>query len=163
IATHEIGHNLGLDHSNHQDATMFYAYSGGTGSRTLASDDIAGVCALYPGTCSCNSDSDCNTGQVCDNGQCEVAPCTNDGMSPLGKACNPSSGECVVPSCNSDSDCASGYICDSTDHCVTDCPTCRECTSQADCGGGGAYCAALQENATVGRCLTSCGPDGTCP
>src|SRR5699024_8463860 len=58
IATHEIGHNLGLGHSDYRDATMYFAYQGGTGARSLSEDDIAGVCALYPGTCHCSSDSD---------------------------------------------------------------------------------------------------------
>ncbi|AWV90486.1 matrixin family metalloprotease [Bradymonas sediminis] len=163
IATHEIGHNLGLDHSNHSDATMFYAYSGGTSARTLSDDDVAGVCALYPDTCACTRDSQCSTGQVCNNGQCEKAPCTSDAMCPGGKTCERSSGECVVPTCSTDNDCASGYICDATNHCVTECEICRECTSQADCGGGGAYCAAVDEGSDVGKCLASCGPDGSCP
>jgi hypothetical protein len=64
IATHELGHHLGLDHagggrdlSNANtgcgpvvfSATMFFATpAGNTGLRTLELDDVAGVTALYP-------------------------------------------------------------------------------------------------------------------
>jgi hypothetical protein len=45
VAGHEIGHNLGLDHSRDQNALMFAAYSGP--HRFLNQDDIAGVQSLY--------------------------------------------------------------------------------------------------------------------
>ncbi len=49
VLTHEVGHFLGLAHSNLSDATMFATYdSGSTELRTLSADDVAGVCALYP-------------------------------------------------------------------------------------------------------------------
>jgi len=48
VAAHEAGHALGLDHTNVFGATMFPSISGsGTGQRSLAADDIAGVQALY--------------------------------------------------------------------------------------------------------------------
>ena len=48
IAAHELGHALGLQHSNVSSATMYPTYSScSTGWRTLASDDIAGVRTLY--------------------------------------------------------------------------------------------------------------------
>jgi len=58
IATHEIGHLIGLDHSSNDlfetdpdlaDATMFYASGSGESSRREPhADDIKGIRALYP-------------------------------------------------------------------------------------------------------------------
>ena len=45
VAAHEIGHTLGLAHSNDPDALMYPSYSGPR--RFLGADDIAGVQALY--------------------------------------------------------------------------------------------------------------------
>ena len=50
VLTHEVGHFLGLAHSAVSAATMrSIGYVPGTvGLRTLADDDIAGVCSIYP-------------------------------------------------------------------------------------------------------------------
>ena len=45
VAAHEIGHTLGLAHSDDFDALMFASYSGPR--RFLSEDDIAGVQSLY--------------------------------------------------------------------------------------------------------------------
>ena len=48
VLTHELGHALGLNHSTAADATMYPSTSYcSQAMRTLASDDIAGVQALY--------------------------------------------------------------------------------------------------------------------
>jgi hypothetical protein len=48
-ATHEIGHLLGLDHTDVLGATMFpTAETGDIDKRTLDQDDMDGLCALYP-------------------------------------------------------------------------------------------------------------------
>ncbi len=48
VACHEFGHALGLGHSNVSGATMWPSISGtGTGQRSISSDDIAGVQAVY--------------------------------------------------------------------------------------------------------------------
>lgn len=47
--THELGHLLGLDHSVEAEATMFAsAPRRDTSKRTLAVDDEAALCAVYP-------------------------------------------------------------------------------------------------------------------
>ena len=45
VAAHEIGHNLGLDHSDDPNALMYPSYS--EPRRFLGQDDIAGVQSLY--------------------------------------------------------------------------------------------------------------------
>lgn len=48
VLTHEVGHFIGLDHSTFEDATMQANYDlFNVGARTLASDDVAGVCDIY--------------------------------------------------------------------------------------------------------------------
>jgi len=47
VACHEYGHALGLGHSGVNSATMSAFYSGGTGDRSINSDDQAGVQAVY--------------------------------------------------------------------------------------------------------------------
>lgn len=47
--THEVGHILGLDHSPERESTMYVSgLPGETKKRDLHSDDINGLCALYP-------------------------------------------------------------------------------------------------------------------
>jgi hypothetical protein len=47
--THEAGHFIGLAHETHVTATMNpYSGPGDTAKRTLAQDDIDGLCTIYP-------------------------------------------------------------------------------------------------------------------
>lgn len=49
VATHEVGHALGLNHSGVGEATMWPSVGPGDANpRTLSADDIAGACAIYP-------------------------------------------------------------------------------------------------------------------
>ncbi|KAI4356888.1 hypothetical protein L6164_000870 [Bauhinia variegata] len=47
VAIHEVGHLLGLGHSRDQNAVMYASLPNGVNKRTLGSDDIAGIKALY--------------------------------------------------------------------------------------------------------------------
>ncbi len=51
VLTHEAGHFLGMSHSNDPEATMKPIYDpgrDGANFRSLAADDIAGICSIYP-------------------------------------------------------------------------------------------------------------------
>jgi len=49
IVTHEAGHFLGMAHSGDSHATMFAHYNpGSTTLRNLTSDDVNGICSVYP-------------------------------------------------------------------------------------------------------------------
>jgi hypothetical protein len=48
VLTHEVGHFLGLDHTRVPHATMLADYAlSDLGTRTLSSDDEAGICSIY--------------------------------------------------------------------------------------------------------------------
>lgn len=58
IVTHEVGHFIGIGHSNIEEATMFAsAERAEVSKRTLAQDDIDAVCDIYPPG---NLDQTCN-------------------------------------------------------------------------------------------------------
>jgi hypothetical protein len=48
VLTHEVGHFLGIAHSDDPAAVMYWQYGSGAIRRTLQPDDIAAVCAAYP-------------------------------------------------------------------------------------------------------------------
>ncbi|GMJ02593.1 hypothetical protein like AT1G59970 [Hibiscus trionum] len=47
VTVHELGHNLGLGHSQYQSAIMYPSISPGTIKRDLGQDDVNGLRALY--------------------------------------------------------------------------------------------------------------------
>jgi hypothetical protein len=58
LLTHEAGHLLGMAHTLDKTATMFAGYQEGTNTlRTLAPDDVEGICAIYPPTRQASSTS----------------------------------------------------------------------------------------------------------
>ena len=163
ITTHEAGHWLGLDHSSVASATMYYAYSGGEGSRTLHQDDIDGVCFLYEQACGCSTTADCTgAGEECVGGQCIVPPCTADSDCDAGLICD--AGTCVVPPCGSDADCVGNQVC-VAGSCITqtDCPICAACNTADDCGGSPYVCAQDPNGGTGGFCTLLCNAAGDCP
>jgi hypothetical protein len=68
VATHEIGHFLGLDHSGIGSATMFpFGKLGDLSARTLDPDDRAGISTLYPSS-SFNSTTGRISGRITSGG-----------------------------------------------------------------------------------------------
>lgn len=111
VITHEAGHFLGLAHATDSKATMFASYKPGTTSlRTLSTDDIAGICEIYPNAKERKVDKSVNGGVIeadaCDptprhgfgtdckanppptdsgsSGGCALAPAIGDAEAPLG-------------------------------------------------------------------------------
>jgi hypothetical protein len=124
IATHEIGHVLGLGESTDPTATMYTAYPPGVSWRSLEQDDDNGVCTLYPGTgdlLGCEATA-CPTSFVCVARDCDRVGDQRMTCSP----CEPS----ITGACAGAGDSArcvryaSGYACG------------RPCTSTTDCGQG---------------------------
>ena len=158
VATHEVGHLLGLGHTNVQDATMYAVYQDGSGAATLHQDDVNGVCALYPRPCSCRGPGDCAAGESCVNGQCVEVPCRNDGECDPGLECV--QGDCVVPPCQNDVECGDGFRCNPvTRACEPKCAVCRSCTKSEECGANG-ICADMGNGP---KCIVPCDQQGLCP
>lgn len=160
IATHEAGHWIGLDHSPITSATMYYAYQGGTGARSLHSDDEQGVCFLYGGgTCGCSTDNDCNGTQECVGGNCVDPRCNNNSDCDAGQVCNTASGVCEQAPCSSDNQCPGNQVCRSgecaTANNTSGCSICEACDTADDCGGSSYVCA--------GICTAACAGDDDCP
>jgi hypothetical protein len=75
VITHEAGHFLGLAHATDATATMFASYKPGTTSlRTLADDDIAGICEIYPSTATRNVAASVSSMGVIASDACDATP-----------------------------------------------------------------------------------------
>lgn len=66
VLAHELGHMLGLAHTPDPFATMYYGTLPNGLQATIAGDDRAGICALYPsGQPGCVEDADCGPDGFC--------------------------------------------------------------------------------------------------
>jgi hypothetical protein len=75
IITHEMGHFLGLAHSSDSSATMYARYTPASiGMRTLASDDMAGLCSIYPPNGTRNVDPSVGSGGSIVEAKCDPTP-----------------------------------------------------------------------------------------
>lgn len=75
VQVHEIGHGLGLGHTNVSGATMFPSVSScNNGPATTEADDEAGICDLYGcggGSCTLGQKGDsCTANSQCCSGKC---------------------------------------------------------------------------------------------
>lgn len=93
IITHEAGHFIGIGHSDIEEATMFAsAARTSVDKRTLAADDIAAVCTIYPPG---NLDPACDPAPMgglqlnCEtNAQGEPLACDGPGSTSSGGGCS---------------------------------------------------------------------------
>jgi hypothetical protein len=75
VVTHEIGHMLGLAHSDRVDSVMFALYKGGLSGRKLTRDDIEALCAIYPPSRPASCDPTPRGGLSDCSGSAEAAMC----------------------------------------------------------------------------------------
>ncbi len=144
IATHEIGHVLGLGESADPIATMYTSYPPGVSWRSLEQDDDDGACTLYPGMgdlLGCEATA-CPNGFVCVARGCErlgdqrmtCSPCEPSVVNGCEGAGN--SARCVALAdgyacgrpCKPGDDCGSGFACIATTQAGD-----YECVSQNGC------------------------------
>lgn len=155
VGTHELGHCLGLDHSRHMEATMFFT-GGSAEMRSLEPDDKNGICYLY---------SSFSSGQPCDS-------CSSDNNCQSGYCLEyPGGGGFCGKNCTSDSSCPEHFYCyditSGTDQCVAtngycdqqggNIPVGQFCYGHETCQSG--LCLALPGNA---YCSKECSLDSQC-
>lgn len=115
VSVHEFGHFLGFNHVACQTAVMFPSAAGSTNNNQLSSNEVAGVCALYPPHPAsstgqmgeiCATTNDCASGLLC--------------LKPAGGTATGLNGWCTM-SCTNSSDCPVAFICDAV---TSQGPTC---------------------------------------
>ena len=179
VVLHEMGHALGLGHSQDPRASMNASHPPGIAWRSLEQDDRDGVCALYPGTGAAACDAGgapCPAPLVCVAGRCErkgqrgttCAPCARvpdacDGAGDDAR-CNdlPSgAGRVCGRACAADADCGARFHCAAQTAAGN-----RQCVPTDGCASGPNPCAADAECAPDGvcrggACVGPIAPDGT--
>ena len=155
VATHEFGHCLGLDHSVHLEATMYF--SGGSAElRSLETDDKNGICYLYGNFTQGQPCDSCSSDANCASGYCLQYP---DGDHYCGK------------NCTSDANCSENFYCydmpSGSDQCVSYNSYCNQMGSNIPVGS---YCWGHETCASgiclvlpgVAYCSKECSSDSQC-
>lgn len=176
VLVHEIGHALGLGHSASPLATM--APSGaGLAWRTLEPDDVAGVCALYPGAGAARCPATaCPDGYRCVGGAClrpgEVrsvcSPCARevdacDGAGEGARCIDVVSARgdmtgrvCASACAQAEPRCPSGFSCKPTTAAGDD-----QCVPDDACRAGASPCGTTEDCRRLGHATATC-IDGAC-
>lgn len=188
VAAHEIGHALGLGHSQFTTALMYFATRGSgeqwsaLGSK-LPADDETAICTTYP-SLTCSKPEDCGGCFTCGSeGKCVLKSIS--GSSSLCKPCSkpddcgglrdfcvrtPEGNRCAQ-SCDASGCCPDGYRCADVGggqrQCIPDSGSCApiSCSSATDCGPGevcnNGTCAPPTVTVNSGACVLC--PKGSCP
>ncbi|MFZ5894934.1 MAG: matrixin family metalloprotease [Myxococcota bacterium] len=169
VLVHEFGHSFGLIHpceiddeprctaSDDANVTMYPVYNPEQAS--LAADDVAGICFLYP-VPDCTA-TGCPGGAICSEGACR-AECAGTLCDP-GEICsagrcqqpNPCPGNsCVGRICNKDSQCGLFEHCSTAGRCAQGSRLeGQACAESTDCERGVCF---------QGSCRQRCGTIGDC-
>jgi hypothetical protein len=175
IATHEIGHSLGLGHSQASGSTMEAAYGGGTAIATIEQDDINGVCTLYPGM------GPGSSGVGVASSGASSSSSGGGGMTCMECTQSESSGSCAAEynACTGSMSCTSFYQCaigcNGNQTCVQNCAnmypqgaqlydTFRDCICGAcvmecatECGGSGSSSSAVASSSAANSSASAVG------
>ena len=157
VVTHELGHVLGLSHSDDTLATMFASYRVDGGMRTLAVDDKLGVCELYsvedsPPECTENADCPGETSCELVSGESQSYTLCHEVRGVLMDDCAPDNLICEER-CLMETESQTGY-------CTYSCPDDDFCGEGFDCEEGvfqdsdASYCVFVGETG---------GDPGSCP
>jgi Cys-rich repeat protein len=129
-------------------------------SNSTVSFDVLGFTTFQPGLgLACVADSDCASGQACQNGECvELTACTSDSQCPAGFTC--SNGACAAAldggqpdaglTCQTDADCGARYACVSNQCVPVDNADAGVCVTDSDCSNGGLCVNGQCQNASDG-------------
>lgn len=184
VATHELGHLLGLWHTFDETASMFWSTRrGSTNQATLADDDQRGARFMSSDNASCTGDADCPLLVAQQGGtdvrlRCMGGACVQ-GAGTYGMECL-NGGQCASGSCLAERSvgvdtapgactqaCTGAASCMSEDACTTIaaqryCAPGRGCFLDADCGGGANDKCILAFDGHH-RCTRLCSRNANCP